>query len=166
MGIVKLPDRRMYWAKSTCVPAISETTSRNRFEDVLRVLHFNDNALQKERGEPGYNRIYKLQPPIDKFRKNFKEKVLPETYHAIDEMMVAFKGRHGLKQYMQKKPTKWGYKLWCRSGISGYTYDFEVCGSETKGLPDGVNLVRPVGEYGNVVIRLTHELQPNKHSVF
>ena len=93
----------MYWAKSTCVPAISETMSRNRFEDVLRVLHFNDNALHKERGEPGYNRIYKLQPLIDKLRKNFKEKVLPETYHAIDEMMVAFKGRHGLKQYMQKK---------------------------------------------------------------
>jgi hypothetical protein len=58
----------------------------------------------------------------------------------IDEMMVPFKGRHGAKQYMPKKPCKWGYKFWCRAGMSGYVYDFEIHGSqEAKGPPPGVN---------------------------
>ena len=49
---------------------------------------------------------------------------------AIDKMMVPFKGQHGVKQYMPKKPCKGGYRIWCRAGMSGYVYDFEVVGSQ------------------------------------
>ena len=50
-------------------------------------------------------------------------------------MMIAFKCRHALKVYMPNKPTKWGYKLWCRAGVSGYVYAFEVSGGLLRGLP-------------------------------
>ena len=46
---------------------------------------------------------------------------------AIDEMMIPFKGWHDAKMCMPKKPVKWGYRMWCRAGISGYICDFEVC---------------------------------------
>ena len=54
---------------------------------------------------------------------------------SVDEMMVAFKGRHSAKVYMPQKPSKWGYKMWCRSGISGYTYQFEVLGGKGSSGP-------------------------------
>lgn len=69
-----------------------------------------------------------IQPLIDHLTKRFKEAPLPETFHAVDEIMVAFKD-HGLKRYMPKKPTKWVYKLWSRASVSGYVYDFELARS-------------------------------------
>ena len=85
----------------------------------------------------------------------FKELVTPETLEAIDEMMVPFKGKHGAKMYMPKKPCKWGYKLWCRAGISGYMYDFEVLGgSSTKSPPENLHVPYQLGESDYVIIRL------------
>ena len=56
-------------------------------------------------------------------------------------MKITFKGQHWSKQYMPKKPSKWGYKLWCRAVISGYLYDFEVIGSpDAEGPPPGINI--------------------------
>ena len=45
---------------------------------------------------------------------------------SIDERMVAFKGRIGMKQYIKDKPTKWGFKLWNLLAQTGYTYKFQV----------------------------------------
>ena len=45
--------------------------------------------------------------------------------------MVGFKGQSSLKQYMPMKPSKWGYKVWCRCDAkTGYMCDFQVyCGA-------------------------------------
>ena len=45
MGIYKLNNRRMYWAPYSKVSIIADTMSRNRFEEILRHLHYNDNSL-------------------------------------------------------------------------------------------------------------------------
>ena len=166
MGIVKLPDRRMYWARATRIDIIANAMTRNRFSEIVAHMHFNDNALQRQPGEDGYDKLYKLRPFLSMVKANFRSVVEAETYQAIDEMMIPFKGRHGLKNYMPNKPVKWGYKLWCRAGTSGYVYDFEICGGDAKGLPDGVDVGRPIGEYSAVVVRLTLPLQPKKHKVF
>lgn len=166
MGVVKLPNRRMYWSPKTRIDAVAETMPRNRFDDILRILHFNDNSKQKGIGEEGYNKLFKIQPITDHLRGKFKGVVLPETYHAIDEMMIAFKGHHSLKMYMPKKPTKWGYKLWVRAGVSGYVYDFEISGGNTKGPPDGVQVSPALGESEFVVLRLVHDLPPYSHKIF
>ena len=94
MGIEKFPNRRMYWNPVTLSKVISESNmTRNRFDELLRVLHFNNNAFQKNPGEVGCNCLFKLQPIIDHFRHVFSTSVIPETMLAVDEMMVAFKGR-------------------------------------------------------------------------
>ena len=82
-------------------------------------------------------------------------------------MMIPFKGQHGCKQYMPKKPSKQGYKLWCRAGISGYAYDFEVVGSpDAKGPPLGINIEQILGEIENVVLRLSNDLEDGQHKSF
>ena len=40
--------------------------------------------------------------------------------------MVPFLGRSFLRQYLPYKPHKWGFKIWGRSGVSGFLYDFDV----------------------------------------
>ena len=114
--------------------------SRNRFEDILAILHFNDNMqCPRDKDDPKYDRLYKLLPLVSYLRKKFEDSVGSETCQAIDEQMVPFKGKHGGKVYMPKKPYKWGFKLWCRAGISGYIYDFDVCGERrAKGPPENM----------------------------
>ena len=45
MGIHKLPNQRLYWSSKTCVPFIADSMPRNRFNEVMSILHFNDNKL-------------------------------------------------------------------------------------------------------------------------
>ena len=125
MGIYKLPNCRTYWAPYSKVSIIADTMPRNCFEEILRHLHYNDNSLDLNKNNPSHNKLFKIQPLIDHFCKAFQSAVLLETFMSVDEMMVTFKVRHSAKVYMPKKPTKVGYKMWYRNGISGYTYQFE-----------------------------------------
>ena len=51
----------------------------------------------------------------------------PNQENSVDEAMVGFKGRSTLKQYMPMKPTKRGFKVWCRCDPkTGYTCSFQV----------------------------------------
>ena len=43
---------------------------------------------------------------------------------SVDEQMIPYKGKHSLRQYLPKKPKKWGLKVISRAGVSGITYDF------------------------------------------
>ena len=167
MGIVKLPNRRMYWDPDTRNELIAESMSRNRFDEIMTVLHYNDNNELPEKNSPLYNKCYKIQPLVDHFRKVFKQFVLPETHMSIDEQVVPFKGQHSLKRYLPKKPKKWGYKIWARAGISGYVYDFEIEGGlGSKGPPDDCVPPEKCGESDFVVLRLSAELEPLKHELF
>jgi hypothetical protein len=51
----------------------------------------------------------------------------PGCHCAIDEGMVKFKGRSSMKQFLPKKPTKRGFKIWTRAySLSGFMNKFEV----------------------------------------
>ena len=67
MGIYKLPNRRMYWAPYSKVSIIAETMPRNRFEEILHHLHYNDNSLDLLKNQPSHNKLFKIQPLIDHF---------------------------------------------------------------------------------------------------
>ena len=49
---------------------------------------------------------------------------LKRSHKATDQMVIAFRSRHSRKMYML---VKWGNKVCCRAGISGYIYEFQVC---------------------------------------
>ena len=167
MGIHKLPNRRMYWAPTSKVSAIADAMTRNCFDEILRHLQYNNNTLDVRKDHPDYNKMYKIQPLIDHFCHVFQSAVVPETFMSVDEMMVAFKGRHSAKVYMPKKATKWGYKLWSHTGISEYTYIFEVLGGVgSSGPPAGCKPPKKLGESEFVVLRLRKDLVEGKHKVF
>ena len=112
-GVHKLPNRRMYLGIFTNVPVISETMTRNCFDEILSIFHFNDNNLASPSTSPDHNKLHKIQPVIQFSNARFNKVVFLETNEAVDEMIISFKGKHSVKMYMPKKPVKWGYKLWC-----------------------------------------------------
>ena len=109
---------------------VSSVMSRNRFESILRTVHFVNNLSISE-DDKKQDRLWKIRPWLSILREKFLT-VTPEEHHAVDEIMVAFKGKSLMRQYMPNKPHKWGFKIWGRSGVSGYLYDFDVYQGKTN----------------------------------
>ena len=63
-----------------------------------------------------------------------------------------------MRQYLPKKPHKWGFKLWGRSGISGFLYDFDIYQGKLKSISD-----TSLGISADVIVNLTSSL-PVKHN--
>lgn len=165
MSVVSLRTRRMYWSAKTRQPIVADTMTVNRFEEILSVFHANDNELMKNKGERGYDRLHKIRPLIEMIASSFQECAEPESFVSVDEQIIPFKGRHSLKVYMQKKPKKWGYKVWAQGGQSGHVHKFHLAGDNTVPSLDE-NIVKSVGKSGEVVLQLTEGLVDGSYVFF
>ena len=83
----------------------------------------------------------------------------PEEYHSVDEVMVAFKGKSLLRQFLPAKPHKWGFKLWARCGVSGFMYNFDLY----QGKEPTERSASEFGMSGYVVLKLVSTLPPNRN---
>ena len=125
MTVVRMPSYRMYWQETTRYEPVAGVMGRKRFDQLRTYIHMNDNTNVKQKDEPGYDALFKVRPVIEKVRENCL-KVEPEEHQSIDEQMISFKRRIGMKQYIKNKPHKWGIKVFTRAGVCGIVYDFEV----------------------------------------
>ncbi|KAJ8912401.1 hypothetical protein NQ315_013467 [Exocentrus adspersus] len=75
MGIVKMPALADYWSKDSLlnINFPRSVMSRNRFEILLRTIHFADN----NQATPG-DKLSKIKPLVDKLIKNYKDLYTPE----------------------------------------------------------------------------------------
>ena len=123
MSIVKLPSTRDYWSSSIGISHVANIMPVNRFEKLKSIIHFADNsAADKD------DKLFKIRPLINKINEQLNSIPIEESL-AVDEQIVPFKWRHSIKQYNPKKPHKWGFKVFVLSGVSGFSYNFEVyCG--------------------------------------
>lgn len=129
MGFHSLPSIRLYWSTDRMfhVEAISKVMSLKRFLKILRYLHVNDNTKAIQRGQPGYDKLFKIRPFIDHLKNTFSEGVSPSRFLSIDESMIGFKGRSSLKQYLPLKPIKRGFKVWAICcAVTGYLVCLDV----------------------------------------
>uniref|UniRef100_A0A3B3YNV3 PiggyBac transposable element-derived protein domain-containing protein n=1 Tax=Poecilia mexicana TaxID=48701 RepID=A0A3B3YNV3_9TELE len=81
------------------------------------MIHFQNNLNVSE--DAKQDKVWKLRPWLEKLRQRFLC-IPPEECHAVDEIMVPFKGKSHQRCYMPGKPHKWGFKMWGRGGQSGY----------------------------------------------
>ncbi|CAG5054080.1 unnamed protein product [Parnassius apollo] len=143
MGLNPLPDMELQWESDTFYnnPEISQVFTLTRFKKIMENLHLNDNEMERPRGSPGHDKLYKLRPMITDLNEVF----MNEMYDSSRQCMVKFKGRSNLKQYMPKKPIKRGFKIWARcDATTGYMYQFQIYtgkgdSAENEGL--GYNVV-------------------------
>lgn len=135
MGLVDVPALQEYWKSDGFFSQEFVQNSQmtyTRFANIHVCLHLCDlqkdqeNEAKKARKEP-YDPLLKLKPLVEELGVACTSYYVPVQAISIDERMVAFKGRVGMKQYIKDKPTKWGFKLWVLADSStGYTYKFSI----------------------------------------
>ena len=129
MGIIHKPKIRDYWSTD---PLMSSTVfgaimTRNRFQSILKFLHFNDNDRAPDPRDQNRDRLYKLRPLIDHLCDAFQNNYEPDMCVSIDESLLLWKGRLVFRQYLPLKRARFGIKLYsCCESRSGYTYRFRV----------------------------------------
>jgi hypothetical protein len=79
----------------------------------------------KTRDDQKYDKLFKVRPFVDSVKSSFRETEV-EEHNSVAELIVPFKGRSSLKQYVRNKPHKRGIKVFARAGSSVIVYDFEV----------------------------------------
>ncbi|XP_066254654.1 piggyBac transposable element-derived protein 3-like [Euwallacea similis] len=101
---------------------VSDVMRRDRFLKIWKFFHLADNTKVD-----ATDKYYKLRPLIEKLQSKFAQFYVPEKNLNFDESMVKYFGRHSCKQFIKGKPIRFGYKVWCLNGKSGYLINFNIC---------------------------------------
>ena len=161
MGLYPKPATSDYWRRDPFVnyAPIADRIPRDRFYEIQRYLHFADNSLLPQRGEPGYDRLGKVRPIMEQLQKKFLELYQPHCENAIDEAMIPFQGRSSLKQYMPAKPVKRGIKVWYRADShNGYMCETQVYTGKSDGVEGGLGK--------RVILDLSKTLEGKKYHLY
>lgn len=123
MGIVKLPKLADYWSTDPMIAQSLPRTvmPRNRFEILLRMVHFSNNENQR----PG-DRLFKIRELVDTLNHNFETHYQPQENLCIDESLMPFRGRIIFRQYIKLKRHKYGVKLFKLCSNPGYTLKIQI----------------------------------------
>lgn len=166
ISIMRNDSIRDYWSDTIGNEFVKNTMSINTFERIRASLHFNDKEKEIPRGQPSHDKLYKIRPVINSLLKTFSSIPMDESL-SIDEQMCPTKVRHHLRQYIQNKPHKWGYKLFVLCSVSGFAYNFEIY----TGQENDPALRQPtepdLGASSNVVVRLARNIPKHlNHKVY
>ena len=124
-------------------------------------LHLNDKSKELPRGDANHDKLFKVRPLLDAVVVVIKSEYLPSKSVSINEAMIPFKGRLGMKQYMPQKPTKGSTEVWdCADSANGYVVDLSVYTGKERGM----NAEQGLGY--RVVHKLTRPLVGKNHHVF
>ncbi|XP_068231946.1 piggyBac transposable element-derived protein 3-like [Palaemon carinicauda] len=123
--------RRLYWSldADVGVELVAKVMSRNRFEEVIRFLHFTDNqALNKD------DKLAKIRPLMNHLSTKFGMAYPMDQHISLDEAMIEYFGRHRCKHCIRNKPVRFGFKAWCLNSPLGYLATFDVYQGTAFGL--------------------------------
>ena len=86
---------------------ITSTMSCNRFQIISAYLHVGDPSSSDK-----ISRIREISLLI---QQKSMELYKPRKSFSIDESMIGFNCKHSMKQYLPRKPTRWGFKAFLLS---------------------------------------------------
>lgn len=130
MGLVRIPSVVLYWSKNDLYhnKFICSKMTRDRFLLLLQHIHFNNN----ENLNASNDRLFRIRPILDHLNDKFQSILTPGKNLVIDESMIPWRGRLGMRQYIKNKRHKYGVKLYKLCTLDGYTINIRVyCGKET-----------------------------------
>ena len=115
------------------------------------------------RDDPAYDPLYKIRPLIDSCQQNFRHRYIPGRDVRFDEGLMKYKERLYFRQYMPKKPVKYGIKVWMAADSkTGYVCNYDIYLGKPLTSSRG-----DVGLATKVVLHLTEPFQHcNRHVYF
>ena len=129
MGLVRKSNLKDYWTCDAVIdtPYIRKVMSRDRFFEIMRYLHFNDNEKALPSNDPNRDKLFKIRPMYDVIRANFAKMCTPSRDVAIDEASIPWKGNLSFKVFNPLKPHKHHVKAYemCDSK-TGYCHYIEI----------------------------------------
>ena len=153
MGINRLPRTEMYWSATWSNPLLTSIFSRDRFKQLLRFFR----VVAPDEAAAERNPLPHVRSLAAKLNTSFAAHSSPSQRLALDEAMVAYKGRSPIKQYIPSKPHKWGYKIYCLSS-DDYLLRFEVYAGKEERSVDGATY--------DTVMRMLQGYEDKAHILF
>lgn len=121
-GVLKSSRRNVFelWDNShgTGCELVYVTMSEHRFRFLIRCLRFDDIRDREQR--KALDKLAAIRLLFDKFVANSANAFKPSDYLTLDEQLVAFRGRCPFRQYMPKKPAKFGIKIYALVSSSNF----------------------------------------------
>ncbi|XP_061738251.1 uncharacterized protein LOC133539923 [Nerophis ophidion] len=109
-GVVRLPSLKDAWSAKLGHPLIISIMARNRYQDIMRHLRFDDKDTRSER--VGTDRFAAISDVWGSFVANCITSYTPGRYITIGEQLFQTKTRCCFLQYIAAKPHKIGIKFW------------------------------------------------------
>lgn len=124
--------------------AIFRTTmALKKFKQLTRIMRFDDKrsrAAMRER-----DKLAPIREMWEDWVKRLPLMYRPDTNITVDESLVGFRGRCPFKQYMPKKPAKYGIKIWAACDAnSSCCLNMQVYTGKPPGMPHERNLGRRI----------------------
>ncbi|KAI4456626.1 transposase is4 [Holotrichia oblita] len=141
----------MWWEVNTesCNTSVLNAMRRNTFEKIKRYIHCRDNTHL-----PDNDKFARVRPYFQKLNEKCRQYGYYPEQISIDESMIPYFCKHGVKQFLKGKPIRYGYKMWCMCEPSGYLLQFEPYQGKTYTKSD-------LGVGGSVVMNLVNMLPAN-----
>ncbi|XP_053969881.1 piggyBac transposable element-derived protein 2-like [Anastrepha ludens] len=155
MSLYRFPNVRSYWGRHSFQP-IKNAMPVNRFEEIRSYIHFADGSKRPSRDHADYDILYLVRPIIKHMNVRFSSVPMSQRL-SVDEQMCGTKmSKTNIKQYMPKKPHKWGFKIVSICDTKGFSYSFELFTGAAdnvreEGMPD-------LGAASNIVVRLSRNI--------
>lgn len=151
-GVISPHRRRDYWSshKLKRNELISDSISRNRFEEIFSKLHFVPiDAVSSN------DKFQKIRLLITKLNKRFMQHAPNTNCFSVDESIVPYFGRHGCKQFIRGKPIRFGFKMWVTATTSGYCFHLQPYPGVAEKSSEEYNH----GSSGNVIYYMANALR-------
>lgn len=127
-----------------------------RFKFLIKVIRFDDATTRLQR--KAQDKVAPIRDLFDTLVEKCKANFAVSEYLTIDEMLEAFRGRCGFRQYIKNKPARYGLKIFAMTcAKTFYTMNMEVYAGaqprgsfsvDNSGLAVVTRLVQPVSGTG------------------
>jgi Transposase IS4 len=118
MGYHKLSNHEDYWSESGY---LRKFISLKRYDQIHRYFTLRNGVTDPKQKDETF--AWRVEPVATIVKQNCKALWSPSSHLAIDEAMIAYRGRTVDKVKLLNKPIKEGYKVWVL-GDAGYVYDW------------------------------------------
>ncbi len=118
MGYNRVSKHEEHWQEQSY---LKQFLTLMRYQQIHRYFTFRNRSTAPRQEYETF--AWQVEPIGSIIKQNCKENWLPSSHLAIDEAMIAYRGRSSHKVKLPNKPIKEGYKVWVL-GDAGYVYDW------------------------------------------